>query len=289
MLNIKIFDVDHGFCAAVNANDHHRILIDCGYNSRNGFYPTRYFRSISARRLNYLIVPSFIEGSLAGLYDLIQHFPNNCFSIDNLLVNPSIDCDSLPELIVRNFRNRNSLSFLSSVCERCSNVERSIQLGDVKIAFFWNTYPEFLDFNNLSLVTFLSYRDVNIIFPGALMKEGWRALLRNPRFRDHLRQVNFFVTTKHGKVEDYYSNLFSYCNPDLIIISDGDRRSIPTTSVHQYISQIRAAYTSSGRPRILTTRKAGTITLQQTTNEPMQLITQRFKAYQLNQTEVYRN
>lgn len=51
-------------------------------------------------------------------------------------------------------------------------------LGNVRLQFFFNRYGEFSDTNNLSLVTFLHYRDVHVVFPGDLERRGWEALLR---------------------------------------------------------------------------------------------------------------
>ena len=39
MLDIKIFDVDYGFCAALTTGDHHTVLMDFGYSTRSGFNP----------------------------------------------------------------------------------------------------------------------------------------------------------------------------------------------------------------------------------------------------------
>ncbi|KOP24336.1 hypothetical protein AMR41_21655 [Hapalosiphon sp. MRB220] len=287
MLNIRIFDVDHGFCAAVHTGDRHQILIDCGYNSRSRFNPTQYLLENSIRRLNYLIMPTFTGGSLVGFYDLIGHYFNSCFSIENLLINPSINTESLPELIVRNFGTRTSLNFWNDVCERCGNVERTIHLGDMEVSFFWNTYPEFLDFHNLSLVTFLSYKGISILFPGNLKTEGWRTLLQNSRFCDQLHKVNLFVASNHGQEDGYCSDIFNYCNPNLIIISNGDRHQLFSTAICRYEHQMRMLQKPSGQPKILTTRNAGTITIQKSLSDAVQVITQRSKTYRLQQTEIY--
>ncbi|PLZ93149.1 hypothetical protein CEN44_04000 [Fischerella muscicola CCMEE 5323] len=286
MLNIRIFEVDHGFCAAIQNGDY-QILIDCGYHSRSGFFPVRYLFSNSIRHLNYLIMPTFTEGSLAGFYDLIGHSFSNCFTIDHLLVNPSIDRDSLPELVVRNFQTINSLKFLNDACQRCSSVERTVQLGDIELSFFWNTYPEFLDFSNLSLVTFLSSRGINMLFPGNLRAEGWRTLLRNSKFREQLRQVNVLVASNHGQVNGYCSEIFDYCNPHLIILSNHDCHQASPSAVRQYEQQLQRVQKSK-QPRLLTTRNAGMITIQQaSSNNPAQVITERSRVYQLQPAEVY--
>jgi hypothetical protein len=288
MLNIRIFDVEYGPCAAVHISNQAQILIGCGYNSHGGFHPTRYLLSCSIRRLNYLIMPTFSEGSLAGFYDLIRNSFSNCFSIDHLLINPSIDVESLPELIVRNFSAHNSLKFLHDVCQRCNNVERTVDLGDAKLAFFWNTYPEFLDFPNLSLVTFLSSQGINILFPGNLKVEGWRALLRNSKFRDQLGQVNVLVASNYGQEDSYCSEVFSYCKPQLIILSNCDRDQVSPPAIRQYERQMQRLQ-KLGRSRVLTTRNSGTITIQQPSNHLIQVMTERPRTDRLQQVEVLSN
>ncbi len=286
MLNIKIFEVDHGFCAAVHRGDHHQILIDCGYNSRSGFHPKRYLLNNSTRRLNYLIMPTFNEGSLAGFYDLFKRSLSPCFSVDHLLINPTIDAESLAELVIRNFRTLNSLTLLSNLWQQCDNVERTIQLGEMEISFFWNSYPEFLDFHNLSLVTLLSYKGTGILFPGNLKADGWRTLLRNSRFRDLLCQVNVLIASNHGQENGYCSEIFNYCNPDLIILSNRDRHQGSPNAIRQYERHLHRVQ-KSVCPRVLTTRNAGTITIQQSSNKTVQVITERSKTYQLKLAEVY--
>lgn len=283
MLNIKIFEVDHGFCAAIQKDDY-QILIDCGYHSRSGFFPIRYLFGNSIRRLNYLIMPTFTEGSLTGFYDLIGHSFSNCFTIDRLLVNPFIDRGSLPELITRNFQTRHILRFLNDVCERCSSVERTVHLGEAKLSFFWNTYPEFLDFSNLSLVTFLSSKGVNILFPGNLKAEGWRTLLRNAKFREQLCQVNVLVASNYGQVEGYCSEVFNYCNPNLVILANHNHHQAASSAVRQYKRQLQRVK-RSGQLKVLTTHNVGMITIQQSSNSPAQVITERSKTYQLQPSE----
>ncbi|MBW4622348.1 MAG: hypothetical protein KME17_23710 [Cyanosarcina radialis HA8281-LM2] len=274
MLKIRIFDVDCGFCAAVYTGERQHILIDCGYNSHNGFYPTRYLFANSIRHLKYLIVSTFNEGSLAGFYDLMGHSFRNYFSIDRLLVNPSINQESLPELIVRNFRTHSSFKFLSEACYRRDRVERTLRIEDIELSFFWNNYPEFLDFANLSLVTFLSSQGINILFPGNLKAEGWRNLLRNSRFRQQLSQVNLLVASNYGREDGYCSEVFDYCRPELLVVTNRNLDRSSPTAISQYERQMQRFHQSLTPQRVLTNRHNGTITIQQFASNYVEVITQ---------------
>lgn len=280
MVSIKIFDVDHGFCAAVEANDRHTLLIGCGYSFRNGFRPARYVLSRCSRHLDGLILPTYTADHLAGFSDLNGHFLEHYFSVDYLVVNPSINSSSIPELKARNPLIGKALSSLEKVNCQSKEITQSIQWKNASLAFFWNSYPTFLDLHNLSLVTFLSYQDIHIIFPGDLQASGWRALLQNPAFCDRLRRVNLFIASKSGQEDGYCPEVFDYCQPDLVIISNHIHRQPPNSVLRQYERHARGLKAIFGKRKVLTTRDAGTITIQQDENKSLEMIFQKHEVYQ---------
>jgi beta-lactamase superfamily II metal-dependent hydrolase len=279
-MNITIFNVEHGFCAAVDTDERHTLLIDCGYSFRTGFRPARYLINNTTRYLNYLIVPTYTEDHLAGFSDFINHFLEGYFSIAYLVANPSIDTQNLPELIIRNFGTTKSAGLFNKVSESFWKGERSIHIGNLEVSFFWNNYPEFLDFYNLSLVTFLSYQDINIIFPGNLKVEGWCTLLRKAEFRARLKRVNLFVASNHGQEDGYCPDIFNYCDPDLVIISNQVHRQLPSSAIRQYERHARGIGTAWGQQKVLATHDVGTITIEQSPGSSLQVITQPSKVYQ---------
>lgn len=225
-----IFDVDHGFCAVIETNERRTILLDCGYSFRTGFRPARYLLNRCSYRLDYLIAPAYTEGHLAGFSDLISRFLERYFSIGCFVANPSINFNSIEELSVRNPGIGQDLKLLCKVNYGQRRINQTIQWGNCSLSFFWNSYPNFLDIRNLSLVMFLSYQDTHIIFPSDLKTEGWRNLLKNPKFCDRLRQVNLFVASNHGQDDGYCPEVFNYCTPDL---NHGFQpRSSPASSVY---------------------------------------------------------
>lgn len=60
-----------------------------------------------------------------------------------------------------------------------------------------------------------------MIFPGDLEREGWVALLRKPEFHNELRRVNVFVASYDGRDDGYCKEVFDFCKPRVIIVSDG--------------------------------------------------------------------
>jgi len=280
MLNIKIFDVDHGFCAVIEADNRHTILLDCGYGFRTGFRPARYLLNHRSQHIDYLIVPAYTEGHLVGFSDFINHFLERYFSIDCFVTNPSINFNSVEELLVQNPGIGQDLKLLCKANYGQRRIDQSIQWGNCSLSFFWNSYPNFLDIRNLSLVTFLSYQNTHIIFPSDLKTEGWRNLLKNPKFCDRLRQVNLFVASNHGQDDGYCPEVFNYCAPDLVMISNRMHQPLPSSMLRQYERHARGLRTTQGSRKVLTTRDAGTITIQTNRTESLQVMTQKHKVYQ---------
>jgi beta-lactamase superfamily II metal-dependent hydrolase len=260
MLDIKIFNVDRGFCAAVNLGEHHTILIDSGYNSLNGFKASKYLLQQHCKTLDCLILPTYTEDHLVGLSDLVKdalgHIPINL-----LVANPSINPENYSSLDAAIRRFGNALTLTTDWHPECGKISQTMNIQDVNITFFWNNYPDFKDAHNLSLVTFISYRDINIIFPSDLEVEGWQALLKCDDFRDRLRRVNMFVAADHGQEEGYCPEVFDCCRPELIIVSNESNQRISPQMLNQYQKHSKGSPYGICDQKLLTTYDNGTITI----------------------------
>jgi beta-lactamase superfamily II metal-dependent hydrolase len=261
-VEIRIFDVEHGFCAYIIADNKNVILIDCGYNSKTGFRPSSYL--LHDRKCNAIerfIVSNYDEDHLDDLPQLRQNLP-----IITLQRNRSIDADTLQRIKLRAGPLQPGIkSMLDMIRTYNSDVINPPEFPQIEIVTFNNRYPEFEDTNNLSLVTFLHYRNIHIIFPGDLEKAGWEKLLEQSTFRDNLRKINFFVASHHGREGGYYEEVFDYCKPEIIIISDEQKQyDTQETAYRQHASGILFAWT---RRYVLTTRKDGMITISQIPGE----------------------
>jgi beta-lactamase superfamily II metal-dependent hydrolase len=279
MLDLKIFDVDHGFCAAVNTGDHHTILIDSGYSSRSGFNPSQHLLQQHCTAVDCLVVPAYTENHLAGLSDLLQQTIINGLPINFLVANPSINPEHFQGLDAVNRRFSNALTLTTNWHSECGKVSQTMKIHDINFSFFWNNYPNFQDAHNLSLVTFVSYRDINIIFPSDLETEGWQALLKCDDFRDRLRRVNMFVASDHGREEGYCPDVFDYCRPELVIVSNESNQRISPKMLNQYKIHAKGSPYDARGKKLLTTCDDGTITISKYLDGARQVKTQP-KAYQ---------
>jgi len=95
--------------------------------------------------------------------------------------------------------------------------------------------PECLDSklkNNLSLVSFVKYKDTEIVFPGDLEPLGWRALLDNSNITDYIGQAmcRILIAPHHGRksgiCHEYagkkylFTEFLEAMKPNLVIMSD---------------------------------------------------------------------
>lgn len=100
----------------------------------------------------------------------------------------------------------------------------------------------------------------SIVLPGDLEKAGWEKLLENKTFRDNLGRVNIFVASHHGRESGYCTEVFEYCDPAIVIISDESKQyETQETNYTQYARGI--TWNQTEVRKVLTTRSDGKLTI----------------------------
>ena len=258
-MEVRILDVAHGFCAYVVTDNNKVVLIDCGRNEETGFEPSVYLTHRGYSTVDQFIVSNYDEDHLSDLPKMVRRI-----KILTLTRNPSITADQLEELKLLAGSIAPGMQALLGMIREYSQgfVVGPEDFGEVKFSRFYNKYPHFNDTNNLSLVTFLTYQNVRMIFPGDLEREGWLSLLELESFRKSLGQVNLFVASHHGRESGYCEEVFDFCSPNLIIISD---ESIQYDTQAVDYSQHSSGILFDGEiiRKVVTTRSDGMITIHQ--------------------------
>ena len=133
----------------------------------------------------------------------------------------------------------------------------------LRVWYFHNEYPTFVDTNNLSLLTFVDVGHHSFVLCGDLERQGWLRLLQNPQVQGLLRRVDVFVASHHGRQSGYCSEVFDYCKPRLIVMSDGEIQYDTQLMASTYATHAAGEWftTPSGREfrRVVTTRNDGNI------------------------------
>ena len=260
-MELKIFDVSHGFCAFLVADNGNTMLFDCGHNEVTGFRPSIYLPRIGINIINRLIVQNFDQDHVSDLHNIRQVLSIGVFHRNRTLA---------PEVLAALKRQSGPITTaMQATIDLHTDYIHPVTIPPVfpgiEMVQFNNTYPFFTDTNNLSLVSFVHYDGMGIALTGDMEKAGWQELLKNPDFCAHLRRVNIFVASHHGRESGYCEEVFRYCNPDIIIISD--RNKIYETQEMDYARHARGVTWNGGPDKryVLTTRCDGMITISKNT------------------------
>lgn len=254
-MRFEILNVEHGFAAYAIAKDRSVFLFDCGHSAT--CKPSGYLWAQGIRVIRRLFVTNYDEDHIADLPML-----RNWFGIQSLTRNISVTSAQLR--ILKNPPLSFAMNSLLEMMRSYTEYVPSEQLGSpgIQVETFQNNYPLFTDTNNLSLLNFLDIGSLSFVLPGDLERAGWIELLKNPRVCELLKRVNVFVASHHGRESGYCREVFDYCNPNFVIMSDG-----PVQYGTQKMAGVYGQHATGGRfngqlRKVLTTRKDGSLLWQ---------------------------
>lgn len=280
---LRIWDVEHGACAMlapVNNNTLGRLaMIDSGHTA--DWYPSTHILSgLSRTRLDYLFITNADQDHLSDLEGLWE----KDIHVATLIRNPHPTPAELRRIKLQG-------GSLSNDIERFINIHSSYNqpvtepfdshMGGIKKRTFFNNYPDFTDTNNLSLVVFIEYNGFKILFPGDLEVKGWLALLDREDFRNELAGIDILVASHHGRENGYCPEVFDYCSPRAVIMSDKSIQHDTQLMAQTYRDQV-AKYHPDGvivantmkKRHVLTTRRDGYINFSVSTDGSFRIDTE---------------
>lgn len=268
-MRIEIFDVEHGQCAMVHCPNGKKIMVDTGHNASAPWYPSAHFKGIAIECL----IHTNLDEDHASDYANVER---NC-SIRGVIHNPTIGSRELYAMKSQNGMGNG----IHTIYEWLKRFEReggpiSIDLGDVKISWFCNSYTDFKDTNNLSIATFVSYSNFTILFPGDLEDAGWMKLLEQAEFRECLSKVTVLVASHHGRENGCCDEIFNYCSPTAVIISDAGKQYSTQETQNWYANRVLGYKEGDIIRKVLTTRQMGTITIDVDCNGFGTVTTQKY-------------
>jgi beta-lactamase superfamily II metal-dependent hydrolase len=218
---VQVYDVEHGACALVTADNGKRIMIDCGHSAANDFYPGTYLRAAGIDRLETLYVTNYDEDHVSGIENLYSNVPNIPTIGRNRTVSPSL---------IRYLKSEDDMGrgieFLVDSLEQNYGGGTvpiaSIDLAGLNIETFANSpSPDINDENNLSMVVVLEYAGTRFLFSGDMETKGWKQLLTNARFREVLSQgIDVYFAAHHGRENGKSDELFALIRPRFVVMSD---------------------------------------------------------------------
>jgi beta-lactamase superfamily II metal-dependent hydrolase len=93
------------------------------------------------------------------------------------------------------------------------------------------------DTNKLSQLIFVNFNNTTICIPGDLTFDAWDKHLQNQEVQSFLRLTDVFIASHHGREDGFNEKVFSYCKPEVIILSD----SFVQHGTQQGMSQLYAS------------------------------------------------
>ena len=124
--------------------------------------------------------------------------------------------------------------------------------GAVEIESFSQSERGTSNLNNYSVVAVVAYAGQKIVIPGDIEQAGWEELLEQDNFQKALEGTTVFVASHHGRNAGYYSEVFNYFTPDVVIVSDGKYSS--TSATNRYYDKAKGFEVKSRSSGDLETR-----------------------------------
>ena len=255
-MRFEILNVEHGFAAYAIASDGSVLLFDCGHSPT--CRPSEYLRAKGVHTIQRLFISNYDEDHIADLPNIRQRL-----SIEFLTRNTSISSTQLRSLKPYPISSAMDvlLKMIDYLWRKVPN--KQLELPGIRVWTFHNEYPTFTDTNNLSLLTFLDVGSVSFALTGDLEREGWLELLKDSQVCQLLERVNVFVASHHGRESGYCREVFNYCRPSLIVISDGPVKHDTQKMASTYAQHTSGEWFNERGDRkwrkVVTTRKDGHI------------------------------
>lgn len=200
-MQLQIFDVEHGACALLTADNGTRLMIDCGHNASTGWKPGTYLRQREIYHLDMLAVTNYDEDHVSGANDLFD-----MINVDWLWRNPSVSASQIKSLKSEDGMGPGIERLVQEIQGNFSGPPSAIRSPDpvfnglTERKAYYNSFPLFDDENNLSFAVFLKCHGVGVMFTGDLESDGFTRLMKdNANFRRALGETHIFVAPHHGR------------------------------------------------------------------------------------------
>tara|TARA_R110000868_G_scaffold122877_2_gene325779 strand:- start:13013 stop:13816 length:804 start_codon:yes stop_codon:yes gene_type:complete len=251
-MDLEIFDVEHGACALLTCDDNTRLMIDCGHNASTQWRPGTYLKQQGIAKLDLLTITNYDEDHVSGISNLLDEVDvrwltrNGSVSSANIRELKSEDgmgvgIDRLVRAIDRTFTGDGS-----SPMPTFLGLERKL---------FCTSYPKFTDENNLSLAVLLRCHGIGVLFMGDLECAGTLELLKREDFRQALRETHVLVAPHHGRESGCCEEMFEFCSPYYVVISDKGYMHSTQETVPFYRSKAKGGPFRGETRHVLTTRR----------------------------------
>jgi beta-lactamase superfamily II metal-dependent hydrolase len=267
-MKVVVFDVEHGASAFIRTPANYCVLIDCGCTGK--FSPALY---LVEREL-----PTTVPWNGHSLTKLIVTHPHD----DHIGDVEAIKEKCPPALLLRQKYDWEEVKTAEADYDNLDTYSdwqntyntKPAELPDygIEVESFMlspeeaKAIDESKYINNSSIVTVVTMTGTQhqekFLFGGDMETAGWEALLKQPRFKEAVKGVDFYIVSHHGHESGFSEALYAAMGKpflNIVSIHDNDEHIDDRYSQEAYAKG--TTFPDGTTRRRMTTRKDGTITI----------------------------
>jgi beta-lactamase superfamily II metal-dependent hydrolase len=263
MLEITVWDVNHGSATYIKTPNDRHIVVDLG--DAGNFSPLQTLFARGVRHLDVAIVTHPHRDHLDDIFNLYLLSPRALWRPKHLSEEEIRNGNRASDmLVVQQYLQINEQ--FNGPLGPTDDLAQPANFGGAAFQVFVPRYCDRSNLNNHSLVVVASYAGLKIVIPGDNEATSWAELLQDRLFVRAVSGADILLAPHHGRQAGYCAELFEVMgNPRLIVISDG--RFGDTSATGRYSNQARGwqVFDAAGASETrfcLTTRSDGHITIK---------------------------
>jgi len=292
VLEITIWDVNHGSAAYIKTPNNRHVVVDLGDNGKD-FSPLLTLLTRGVKQIDAVVITHPHADHMDDIFNLdllnpqVLWRPRHLSEADIKQGNRLVDV-----LLVKKYLEIDKR--FNQPVPPINDVTVPVSFGGAGFQVFSPRRCETSNINNHSLVIIVSYALSKIVIPGDNEAPSWKELLSDPMFVAAVKGADILLASHHGREAGYCGELFEAMGkPKLVVVSDG--RFGDTSATSRYSSQATgwAVFDSAGTEdnrKCLTTRSDGHITIKfgWNGNDPSQGPYLNVRTSKVNMTELIR-
>jgi len=263
MVEITVWDVQHGSAAYIKTPNNRHLVVDLG--DGENFSPLRTLKALGVKQLDAVVITHPHR-------DHMDDIPNFRLLTPRTLRTPR----QLSESDIRRGNRVDDAAIVSEYLAIRQEYSYPVAAGNdtavpsdfggVSFQFFSAKNCSTANLNNHSIVLVVSFANLKVVIPGDNESPSWNELLLDPAFVAAVKGADVLVAPHHGRDAGYSAELFEVMGkPRLVVISDG--RFGDTSATDRYSKQasgwtVYDATGASDTRKCVTTRCDGHITVK---------------------------
>jgi beta-lactamase superfamily II metal-dependent hydrolase len=260
MVEITIWDVQHGSAAYIKTPNNRHIVVDLG--DGENFSPLRTLKGLGIPQLDAVVITHPHRDHMDDILNFKLLAPKTLWTprqlseLDIRKGNRADDAAIVSEYLA--IRQDYSLPVPAGIDPTIPS-----DFGGALFQFFSPKSCSTANLNNHSIVVVVAFANLKVVIPGDNESPSWNELLLDPKFVAAIRGTDVLLASHHGRDAGYSAELFEVMGkPKLVVVSDG--RFGDTSATDRYSNQasgwtVYDAAGASDTRKCLTTRNDGHI------------------------------